>query len=105
MISAYINYPNSHITIHANGGCSTIQQQHKQAQRNVVLNLSTLSSELERFSGKFYKFGADQSTNDMWLTVDFSDATFERAVIEYVRKLLTSHYVPFTRVNINEHCA
>lgn len=105
MIAAYINYPNPHITIHASSGCSAIQQQHKKGQRRVILNLNTLSSELERFSSKFHKFGADQSTNDMWVVADFSDPAFERAVVEYVRKLLASHYAPFVRVAVNEHCA
>jgi hypothetical protein len=105
MISAYINYPNPHVTIHANDGCGNVQQQHKQGQLNVLLNRKTLSSELERFESKFYKFGADQSTNDMWLTVDFSDSKFERAVVEYIRQLLASNYSPFARVTVNEHCA
>ena len=32
MLKAYINYPNPHVTIHANAECSRIQQQHKQEQ-------------------------------------------------------------------------
>jgi hypothetical protein len=104
MIAVYINYPNSHITIHGSAGCGNLQQHHKQGQRNVTLNRLTLSAELERFAGKFYTFGADQSTNDMWLTVDFGDAVFERAVVEHIRVLLGVNYLPFARAAITEHC-
>jgi hypothetical protein len=31
MLKAYINYPNPHVTIHANAECSRIQQQHKKS--------------------------------------------------------------------------
>lgn len=104
MIAVYINYPNPHITIHASSTCGNVQQQHKEGQRKVVLNTTTLSLELERFENKFYKFGADQSTNDMWLAVDFSDAGFERAVVEYIRRVLARSYSPFGRVSVSEHC-
>lgn len=105
MLAAYINYPNPHITIHSNAGCATIQQQHKQGQRLIRLNVKTLCEELERFAEKHYRFGAEQGTNDMWLYVEFLDSAFERAVVEYVRKLLTTHYSPFGRITVSEHCA
>jgi hypothetical protein len=104
MLTAYLNYPNPHVTIHTDNGCATIQQQHKQNQRVIRLNQKTLSAELERFENKYYRFGADQETNDMWLYVDFLNPTFERAIVEYVRSLLGVHYSPFSRVTINEHC-
>ncbi len=105
MIHVYINYPNPHITIHGQPSCSAIQQQHKQDQRVVDLNRSTLSAELERFAQKHYRFGADAESNDMWLRVEFDGAQFEAHVVEYVRVLLARHYIPFGRIQVEEHCS
>ena len=104
MITVYVNYPNPHITIHANERCSAVRQQHKPAQRIVRLDAKTLSAELQRFEAKEYRFGANPETNDMWLYIEFADLSFERAGAEYVRKLLAAHYAPFGRVRIDEHC-
>ncbi len=104
MLTAYLNYPNPHVTIHTDTDCTTIQQQHKQNQRVIRLDKRTLSAELERFQNKYYRFGSDQETNDMWLYVDFLDSAFEHAVVEYIRTLLGAQYAPFNRVVINEHC-
>lgn len=104
MLTAYLNYPNQHVTIHADADCTTIQQQHKQNQRIIRLDKKTISAELERFENKYYRFGADQETNDMYLYVDFLDPAFERAVVEYIRALLGAHYTPFDRAIVNEHC-
>ena len=105
MLKAYINYPNPHVTIHANAECSRIQQQHKQEQRVVRLEVRSLSLELQRFSAQEYQFGAEAETNDMWLELDFSDPVFEKAVVEYVRSILALHYSPFARVSVDEHCS
>lgn len=35
MLSAYINYPNSHVSIHSAADCASIQQQRKANQRKV----------------------------------------------------------------------
>lgn len=104
MLTAYINYPNPHVTIHAALNCGNIQQQHKQDQRVIRLNTATVSTALARFEAKEYRFGADKTTNDMWLYVDFADIEFERAVVEHIRRILTRHYSPFRRVQIDEHC-
>ena len=104
MLKAYVNYPNPHVTIHRNSACSSIQQQRKTGQRLVRLDLSTLSSELKNFEQKQYTFGAEAATNDLWLDVDLGDTGFERAVVEYVKKLLAAHYTPFGRVTVDTHC-
>lgn len=104
MLKAYINYPNPHITIHADAECPTIQQQHKQGQRVVELRVATLSAELERFAAKEHRFAPNPDANDMWLNVEFGDPAFEWAVIEYVRRLLRRHYTPFARIKVDEHC-
>ena len=104
MVKAYINYPNPHIMLHWDLTCSSIEQQHKEGQRTIHLDINSLSSELRLFSDKYYHFGADALINDMWLEVDFGDTSFEHAVVEYIRKLLAEHYSPFGRVVIEEHC-
>jgi hypothetical protein len=104
MIAAYINYPNPHVTVHAAAECARIQQHRKTQQRVLKLTASTLSSELERCESKHYPFGADQSTNDMWLHVDFGDPEFERAVVAHILRILASHYRRFARVVVDEHC-
>lgn len=104
MLKAYINYPNPHVTIHDDAGCAAIRQQHKEGQRLVRLDISSLSTELKRFKANDYRFGSTAETNDMWLEVDFADPAFERAVVEYVRKLLAEHYTPFGQVGVEQHC-
>jgi hypothetical protein len=104
MLLAYINYPNPHVTIHANLTCSSVKKHDKENQRVVHLKVSSLSRELGNFEKKEYQFGATPEINDMWLKVDFDDFEFERAVVEYVRKILSRHYTPFARVKIKQHC-
>jgi hypothetical protein len=104
MLKAYINYPNPHITIHGNASCSAIQQQHKKDQRVVRLDIGSLSKELNRLAMKEYQFGAQAETNDMWLELNLGDNKFERAIMDYVRILLSQHYKPFSRAKVDEHC-
>ncbi len=104
MLKAYVNYPNPHLTIHADPKCAAVQQQHKKDQRVVRIQTSNLSEELGKFGGKKYSFGAQAETNDMWLYVDLADPAFEKAVVEHIRKLLASHYTPLGRAKIDVHC-
>jgi hypothetical protein len=104
MLKAYINYPNPHIKIHGDAGCADIRKQHKEGQRLVRLDIASLSTELNRFKTKYYSFGSAAVTNDMWLEADFADPAFERAVVEYVRKLLAENYTPFGQIGVEQHC-
>jgi hypothetical protein len=101
MIKVYINYPVTHITIHSDPNC---RFKPKPNQRNIIINLSTLSSELEKFFNNEYRFIPKAITNGMWLQINFNDLEFERAVVEYIRKLLSMHHEPFKRVIVKEHC-
>ena len=103
MLSAYINYPNSHVSVHSANDCAHIQQRRKPDQRVVRLDPRTLSAELLKFESE-YRFASEQRLNDMWLQLDFSDAAFERAVVEHIRKLLARRYTPFSRVAVSSHC-
>lgn len=103
MLSAYINYPNAHVSIHSAADCTTIQQQRKADQRLVRLNPRSLSGELLKFESE-YRFASEQRLNDMWLELDFGDAEFERALVEHIRKCLARRYTPLSRVNVSAHC-
>ena len=104
MLRAYINYPNAQVTVHNDRSCASVRQQKKEGQRTARLNVRTLSSELGKFSDKAYRFASEADLNDMWLEVDFNDENFERAVVDYVRSLLSQHYKPFTGVKVGGHC-
>jgi hypothetical protein len=103
MLSAYVNYPNAHISVHSAAGCASIQQQRKTDQRVVQLDPRTLSGELLKFEEE-HRFASEQRLNDMWLLVNFGDIEFERAVVEHVRKVLARRYKPFAQVEVSSHC-
>ena len=103
MIKAYINYPNPHITVHSDAECLRIQQQHKQNQRFIRIDVITMSEEVKRFETKHYQFGAHREINDMWCEIDLGDPKREQQIIEDIRRLLAVHYSPFKRVEIEKH--
>lgn len=104
MLNVYLNYPNPRVTVHRNERCSSIQKHQKPGQRVVRLDVACLSVELKKFEEQHYMFAADAANNDMWLEVDFGDAEFERAVVQYVKNVLAAHYTPFGPVTITPHC-
>jgi hypothetical protein len=104
MLQAYLNYPNPKIRVHAQPNCSEIGKMKKAGQRHVVIDDKSISAELQKFAAKVYRFNADASSNDMWLSVDFNDPAFEQAVIEHVQRLVGAHYTPFAPVKIDHHC-
>ena len=76
----------------------------KPGQRNVALNAGSIGVELHTFSSKQYSFAASASLNDLWLSVDFGDATFEDAVVAFVQRLIGQHYKPLAGAAIQRHC-
>jgi hypothetical protein len=91
MLHAYINSPQPKVVIHPDPSCPRIQMNAKPGQRVVRINVESLSEEIGRFKNKEYRFAADATNNDMWIEVDFGDADFEAAIIEYVRRLIGKH--------------
>jgi hypothetical protein len=104
MLRVYFNYPNAQVTVHKDGRCASVQQQRKEGQRRVQLNIRTISNELSKLSEKAYRFASQAELNDMWLDIDFNDEKFERALVDYVRVLLAQHYKPFAGVKVSVHC-
>jgi hypothetical protein len=104
MIKAYINYPNPHITAHFDLNCGNIKAQHKTNQRNIRINIITITQELQNFRDKKYTFAANPEHNDMWLEIDFHNREFELAVLNYVCHLIGRHYRPLAGIRPNIHC-
>ena len=103
MLQAYLNYPNSKISIHSDRACGNIMQMRKVKQRIVCINRESLSIELTRFEEE-HKFASEAARNDMWVTVDMNDHPFEVCVIAYIKKILGSRYRRFRNAEIEQHC-
>ncbi len=104
MLRAYLNYPNSRMSVHADPACGHIQQAHKAGQRVVRLGPGSIGVELPRFAGGEYQFAAQAAMNDMWLFLDFSDPEFELALVRHIRRLLGTRYKRFRERTIERHC-
>lgn len=105
MLKAYLNYPQSKVSVHRNPSCSNIEKMSKPNQRSVQIDLQKISEELQRFSENEHKFASEAKWNDMWITIDFDDPDFEDAVLAYVHRLISKRYSPFARIRIERpHC-
>ena len=40
----------------------------------------------------------------MWLNIDFGDEEFEKAIVNFIQKLIGKHYEPLRNCQIEEHC-
>ncbi len=104
MLRVYINYPNPKFSVHTDHSCAHIQKSAKPNQREVSVDVQTISTELARFREKEYSFGAYPAANDMWLLIDFADQDFEMAVLRYIQRLIGKHYRPLRDATIETHC-
>lgn len=104
MLHVYIDYPTSHMTIHGDSKCRFIRPFARPERRISKITLETLSQELERFADKTYKFAAGAKLDDIWLEVDLDDTTFEKAIAEYVLKLVGRRYRPLHGIKPSVHC-
>jgi len=69
-------------------------------QRWIRITLATFAEELARFARKEHRFASEARLNDMWLEIDFDDVAFERAVGEYLIRILAKRYSPFRTVEL-----
>jgi hypothetical protein len=76
----------------------------KTGQRHIRIDIDSASTELRCFANKKYTFASNAGSNDMWLDIEFEDAAFEKAVLEYVRRLIGKHYAPLNRAELTFHC-
>ncbi len=51
-----------------------------------------------------FRFAAEPSMNDVWLSIDFDDPAFEEGVATYVLKVLARRYRPLKGVVPKRHC-
>ncbi len=104
MLMVYLYAPRSRISAHRDSNCSRIQVMNKPNQRKCRIDVANISTELQKFANKQYKFQSTASLNDLWLEIDLGDEDFERAVLGYILRLLGQHYKPFTKGRIRFHC-
>ena len=102
MTSAYINYPNPHVTIHHESSCPQIQKMRKVNQRRIVLSRRSFDEGLRELHA--LKLRAEEVYNDVWLAIDFGDQEFEDAVVRYTSGVLGKRYSPLSNCRIAVHC-
>src|SRR5690349_13206390 len=100
----YINYPNPHITKHADPACDIVRMQRKPDQHLVTItpeNAATVLAALERGD---YRSAAIKGTNDLWLDLTLTARADEDSFVERVRDVLGQRYTPLARAPIGTHC-
>ena len=103
MLQAYLNYPNSRVTVHGDPTCEEIEKMDKLGQRHVFIDRDSLEGELARFWGT-YAFASTAPLNDMWVTVDMGDLLEEQRVLDRIVATLGRRYTPFGRAVPSRHC-
>ncbi len=104
MVYIYLNYPNPRATLHSDLNCGFVPKPPSKGQRWIRVTPATFEQELAKFRDHEYVFRSEAKFNDMWLEVDFGDKEFERAVGDYLLRVLSTQYTPFSRVVVREHC-
>ena len=103
MLKAYLNYPNSRVTVHGNSTCEEIEKTEKQGQRRVYIDRGSPESEVARFRVA-HDFASTAPLNDMWVTVDLEDLLEEQRVLDRIVAILARRYMPFGRAVPSRHC-
>lgn len=104
LLRTYINYPNPHATLHGDPGCAQIRKMRKADQRVVRIDPASFCEEIGKMKTSGFRFAAEPSMNDVWLSIDFDDPTFEEGVATYVLKVLARRYRPLKGVVPKRHC-
>jgi len=103
-MQAYLNYPNSHITIHTDNSCGQIHMHHKKGQRRVNVNAVTLRFVLSDFLNNKYIFKAEKEYNDLWLDVSLNTPEQETGLVHVIQAIIGQRYAPFSDAPVKEHC-
>ena len=104
MTYVYLNYPNTHATLHRDPFCGRIPNPPNVSQRRIRLTLDTLSRKLIRFVDQEHRFAASAGLNDMRIEIDLGDAALECVTAEYVIRVLAQRYSAFADSAVKEHC-
>lgn len=100
MLNAYLNYPNSAITVHRDPACAQIRSHRKQNQRSLKINLESMGEVLRDFIGARYVFASTAENNDMWLEIECGDEQLSHEVLGFIRRTLAKKYSPFRGASI-----
>lgn len=103
MLKAYLNYPNSRVTVHGVSVCEEIQKARKQGQRRVYIDRNSRGEEIERFRAA-HRFASTSLLNDMWVTVNLEDLLDEQRVLDSIVAILAARYAPFRNAMRSRHC-
>jgi hypothetical protein len=101
-MEVYINYPNPHISIHANNQCSQVRKRLKEGQRVVVISPRNLGEILCKFARREFRFSSGED-NDMWLDVSLDSPEQEEGLVYIVQALLGRHYSRLRRAPVEHH--
>lgn len=104
MLSVYMNYPNSRISVHSDSSCSRIQVMHKLNQRIIKINKKNLSTELKNLKTKQLRFNSNANLNDVWIHIDLDDVSTEDSLVKTIQHILGGFYKPFASAVIEKHC-
>jgi hypothetical protein len=103
MIWVYVNYPNTHIKIHRSAACPEIQEQHKQNERRIRVQSSTLAPVLTDFIENKYRLAATKGLNGFWLDISLGSHQQEDGLAHVIHALLCRKYTPFRSI-VPEDC-
>ena len=103
MLQAYLNYPNSRVTVHGESTCEEIEKMEKLGQRRVYIDRNSLEGEVARFRAA-HGFASTAPLNDMWVTVDLGNLLEEQRVLDRIVAILAGRYAPFGRAVPSRHC-
>ena len=104
MITVYLDYPTSRISIHEDRDCVWVHKALTGPTRRVRLTEDTLPEQLAAFRDRQHRFRGTAQQSSLWLDIDLGDRELERDIIRYVQRLLARHYTPFAKATISTHC-
>jgi len=103
-MKVYINYPDSHLTIHQNPNCPEIQKHQKTNQRLINVTSQNLISILMDFINKTHKFSSTASENDMWLELNLNSSQHNIGLVFTLQAILGQFYQPLSNAPVIFHC-
>ena len=104
MTKVYVNYPDHKFSIHNDPLCVEVRKRRKTGQRDIRIDIDSISTELGRFAKKKPTFNSNAGSTDMWLDIEFHDADFEKSVLKYIHLLIGRHYTPLGKAKLTTHC-
>jgi len=97
MINVLVDSKAKRMTIHRREACTGVEI--KADDPTLKLDVTNVSSALKKLQDGDYGEGR------MWLEIDFGDAVFEHAMVQYVRTILSPDFEKFSfNRSIGWHC-